>query len=84
MVGASSGGELADATINIKDSKTGKPVAGGRTYTNPNNNPKEYVLSPGTYKVVVKAVKLKEALPKEFEVVVKKGETVERNAQFSE
>lgn len=84
MVGASSGGELADATIYITDSKTGEPVAGGRTYTNPNNNPKEYVLSPGTYKVVVKAVKLKEALPKEFEVVVKQGETVERNAQFSE
>jgi hypothetical protein len=84
MVGASSGGELADATIYITDSKTGEPVAGGRTYTNPKNNPKEYVLSPGAYKVVVKAVKLKEALPKEFEVVVKQGETVERNAQFSE
>jgi hypothetical protein len=84
MVGASSGSGLADATISITDSITGGPVAGGRTYTDPKNNPKEYVLSPGTYKVVVKAVKLKDSSPEEFEVEVKQGEKVERNAQFSE
>ena len=84
MVGASSGSGLVDATIYITDSTTGGPVAGGRTYTDPNNNPKEYVLSPGNYKVVVKAVKLKDTSPEEFEVEVKQGETVERSAQFSE
>lgn len=84
MVGASSGSGLVDATIYITDSITGEPVAGGRTYTDPNNNPKEYVLSPGTYKVIVKAVKLKDTSPEEFELKVSEGETVEQNAQFSE
>lgn len=84
ILDASSGSGLADAIISITDSITGGPVAGGRTYTDPKNNPKEYVLSPGTYKVVVKAVKLKDSSPEEFEVEVKQGEKVERNAQFSE
>jgi hypothetical protein len=81
-VGASSEGKLVDATISIKDTNTGEPVTGGRTYTDPGSNPNEYVLSPGTYKVTVKPVKLINASPEEFETTIDEGETVELNADF--
>ncbi len=48
------------------------------------SRPTPGVLSPGTYKVVVKALKLKDSSTEQFEVEVKRMETVERNAQFSE
>lgn len=83
-VGAVSENGLEDVTVSVKEAKTGEAVAGGRTYTDPKTNPKEFVLSPGTYKVTVKAVKLKEASPKEFEIEVKEGETAKIEADFTE
>lgn len=81
-VGAFAGDEPVDATVNVKDASTGQAVTGGRTYTDPKTNPKEFLLSPGSYNVVVKAVKMKDASPEEFEIKIDEGETVERNAEF--
>lgn len=82
-LGVKSGAELVDATINIKDKSTGKSVAGGRSYTSASSNPKEYMLNPGTYEVVVKAVKKEMAGKAEiFIIEVKHGETVEHIVKF--
>jgi Ca-activated chloride channel family protein len=82
-IGARSGQTLVDATVNIKDKASGKSVAGGRTYTSESSNPKEYLLNPGVYEVVVKAVKKEMAGKSEtFTIEVKQHETVEKIVNF--
>lgn len=83
LIGVMSGDELVDATINLKEITTGKNVAGGRSYTTDSSNPKEFLLSPGTYEIVVKAVKKELAGKVEtFTIEVKQGETMERMVKF--
>ena len=43
MIGARSGDELVDATVNVFDAESGKRVAGGRTYTASSSNPRKFV-----------------------------------------
>lgn len=83
-VGAVSENALEDATVNVKEAKTGKAVAGGRTYTSPESNPKQFVLSPGAYIVTVKAIKHEEKPSRSFEIEVKEGETAGIEADFAE
>ena len=56
MIGVQNTDGLVDATVKIIDLETKKNVASGRTYTGENTNPKEFVLSPGSYEVIVKVV----------------------------
>ena len=46
-------GELIDATVNFKETNSGTNVAGSRTYTSDSSNPREFILSPGTYEVKI-------------------------------
>ncbi len=56
-IGAKKGTGYVDCTINIVHVKTGKSVGAGRTYQDAQNNPRTFILEPGTYKVVLKPVK---------------------------
>ena len=83
LLGVKSGDTLVDATINIREKNSGKQVAGGRSYTSPSSNPKEYMLTPGIYEVVVKAVKKEMAGKSEtFTIEVVQDKTVERMVNF--
>ncbi|MEZ5044035.1 MAG: VWA domain-containing protein [Saprospiraceae bacterium] len=82
-IGVTSNGVLVDATIDIKEKNTGKSVAGGRSYTSPSSNPKEFMVNPGIYEVVIKAVKKEMAGKSQtFTIEVKQGETVEKIVNF--
>ncbi len=82
-IGAVNGSELVDATVNVVDAETGKAVAGGRTYTSAQSNPKAYELTPGRYRVRVQPVRLKDKPRREIEVTVEAGSTVERSVDFA-
>jgi Ca-activated chloride channel family protein len=77
-IGATAGGELADATVTIRAAADGSSVAAGRTYTGASTNPKSFVLAPGSYRVAVKPVRVPGAAAEELTVEVVVGETVER------
>ena len=51
--------ELHDATINVTSLATGKNVEGGRTYTDPRNNPMIKELTPGWYRFLIKSVTIR-------------------------
>ncbi len=83
MIGVKSGERLVDAVISIHDKKTGKNIAGGRSYTSASSNPKEFMLNPGMYDVVVKAVKKEFAGKSEsFTIEVKQSETIVKIVNF--
>lgn len=84
MVGALKGEKFIDALVHIKDPDTGEQVAQGRTYLSSKTNPRVFELSPGTYDVTVKAVKITNTPSQEFSgVEITASETVEKTAQFS-
>ncbi len=78
MVGVSSGGKLVDAIVKFTDQASGKNVANGRTYTSPNNNPKKFILSTGTYKVSVTGLGKHKGLSDSFTMEIGAGQTVEK------
>ena len=82
--GAREGEKFVDATVYIKDTKTGERVAQGRTYKSSKTNPKVFELTPGVYDVEIKALNIEGSQPEKFEAVeIKASETVEKTAQFS-
>lgn len=83
MIGAkTSGGELIDATINIIEVNSNKNVASGRTYTSPGNNPRKFILNPGTYKVKLVTLGKHKGSNKTVTLTVKQGDTVENVTTF--
>jgi Ca-activated chloride channel family protein len=83
MIGVKSGETLVDAVITINEKKTGKNVAGGRSYTSESSNPKEFMLNPGIYEVIIKAVKKEMAGKSEtYTIEVKAEETVTKITNF--
>lgn len=82
MIGARSGEGLVDATVSISETNTNKGVAGGRTYTTPGNNPRTFVLNPGTYTVTMRSLGEHAGIEKIFTLQVNKGETVEKIIEF--
>ncbi|MEZ4802354.1 MAG: VWA domain-containing protein [Gelidibacter sp.] len=83
MLGVKMGETLVDAVVSVNDKKTGKNVAGGRSYTSASSNPREYILNPGTYEIVIKPVKKEYAGKNQtFTIEVKQGETVEKMAEL--
>lgn len=82
MIGANSGSTLVDATVKIVEVNSKTNVAGGRTYTSPNNNPKKFVLNPGTYEVTLNALGDFRGKTQTFTIEVKAGETVEKIGEF--
>ena len=83
MIGVkTASGELVDATVNILESTSGKNVASGRTYTSAANNPRKFVLNPGTYNVKVVTLGKHKGNSKTLTMTIKKGETEENIITF--
>ena len=82
MIGANSSSGLVDATVSIIDVNTKKSISGGRTYQTSDSNPKEYLLSPGTYEVILKALKEHQGKSETFTIDVKAGETLNKITNF--
>ncbi|MEW4925555.1 VWA domain-containing protein [Algibacter sp. 2305UL17-15] len=83
MIGAKNGNTLVDALVKISDKATKKNVAGSRTYTSSNSNPRTFVLNPGVYEVSVRGLKKEYAGKIEtFTIEVKVGETVTKTINF--
>ncbi len=55
-VGTRRGDALVDSVVNIIDAN-GKNIGGGRTYTTPSSNPKEFVLAPGEYVIRIAEIR---------------------------
>ncbi len=81
-VGAASDAGLVDATVQVISVASGKEVGRGRTYVGEKTNPRTFELSPGQYKVMLKAVKLEGSPKRELEVTIEAGGSVERSADF--
>ena len=82
QVGAVHAGALVDVTVQIRNAEGA--VAQGRTYAKANTNPKTFILSPGDYTVVLKAVKLKDKPSQEIAVTIESGQRVEKIIDFAE
>jgi Ca-activated chloride channel family protein len=83
MIGVkTASGELVDATVNFIEINSGKNVAGSRTYTSENNNPREFLLNPGNYEVKIITLGVHKGHKETFSLTVKKGETVEKTIEF--
>ena len=83
MIGVQNAEGLVDATVNIIDFNTNKNVASGRTYTRPTSNPKEFILTPGNYEVIVKPVSgPNKGATEKFTISVQTGELVEHIKEY--
>jgi len=74
--------ELIDAVVNIQEKSTGKNVAGNRTYTSENSNPKVFVLNPGTYTVKITTLGNHKGNNDSFTITVEEGKTIEKIITF--
>lgn len=83
MIGVqTSSGELIDATVNLTEINSNKRVAGSRTYTSTNNNPRKFLLNSGIYSVKVVTLGAHKGNTETFTIEVKKGETVTKTLTF--
>ncbi|MEM7009520.1 MAG: hypothetical protein AAF462_10340, partial [Thermodesulfobacteriota bacterium] len=81
-VSASSSGENIQSTVRIKDPKTTEQLTYGYTDEKPRNNPKEFILPPASYEVVVEAYKMEGKPEKVFNIELGSDEVVDLNADF--
>jgi len=81
-VGSFRGDERLDSMVTIQDAD-GQRVAGGRTYTTESNNPKSFVLPPGSYRVEVKPLNPKGLGTKQGEVTLEGGGEDEVSFDFA-
>lgn len=78
------GGQLADAVVLVRRAGTREDVAGGRTYTAADTNPRLLPVPAGAYDVTVRAVDLAGGPSQQLDnVQVVDGETVEKTVDFS-
>lgn len=77
-VGASFKGALCDAAVDIYSLDTKHSVEARRTYASASSNPKKFILSPGTYEVTVKGIKVEGDPEEVFKITIQNGEKVER------
>jgi Ca-activated chloride channel family protein len=83
MIGVkTASGELIDATVNFYDINSGEGVAAARTYTSSNNNPREFLLNPGTYSVKIVTLGAHKGKTETITIEVKQGETVTKIITF--
>lgn len=81
-IGAKNAQGLVDATISIIDIKTGKSVGTGRTYQDAKNNPKNFILQPGQYRVELNSVKPAGLGKKSITVEITAKGTVEKIVEY--
>lgn len=80
---ARANGELADALVAVFDS-SGERITAGRTFFSDATNPRSLAVPAGTYRITVEQLRTQQKVEQVFEnVVVAKGETVERTADFT-
>ncbi|MGB1206357.1 MAG: vWA domain-containing protein [Chitinophagales bacterium] len=73
------GGENVDAMVTIKETKTGKDVAGSRTYTRGT----KFLLNPALYEVKVRPLGAHKAKQQQtFTIEIKQGELFTKTLQF--
>lgn len=82
MIGAKSGSELVDATVNISEINSKKNIANSRTYESSGSNPVKFVLSPGTYEIIITALGKFKNKKEVITLTVKEGETTENILNF--
>ncbi len=83
MIGVqTASGELIDATVNFHEINSNKGVAASRTYTSASNNPRKFLLNPGTYTVKLNTLGIHKGNTKTFTIEVKEGETVSKTITF--
>ena len=83
MIGVqTASGELIDATVNFHDIKSNKNVAAARTYTSDSNNPKKFLLNPGTYTVKIVTLGAHKGHSTSFTIEIEKGETHNKTISF--
>lgn len=83
MIGVqTASGERIDATVNVFDKVSGKNVAAGRTYTSENNNPRKFILNPGTYEVKIVTLGAHKGNASAFTLIVQENQTVEKTITY--
>lgn len=82
MIGANSDTGLVDAVVSIVDTSSKRNVANSRTYTSEDNNPREFLLTPGTYRITVKALGDHKGKTETLELTLKAGDSVEHLVKF--
>ena len=83
VVSATAEEGLQDALILVSDAGSGAHVAGGRTYTSSETNPRRIPLEDGSYRAEVKAVGIRGTPTYHFEFEIVDGNAVERDFDFS-
>ncbi len=83
IVSATAEEGLQDAAILVSDAASGAHVAGGRTYTSSETNPRSIPLEDGQYVAEVSAVGIRGTPTFEFEFEIVDGNVVERDFDFS-
>lgn len=76
------GGELIDATVNFHDTDSGKNISGARTYTAASSNPREFILTPGTYTIKIITLGTHKGKSETLTVEIKQGETLTKILTF--
>ena len=77
-------GKLTDVGVHVLDSKTGKKVAFGRTYTSPKTNPRILPVPAGTYDIDVRALSFKGNVRRSFKgIEITSDAIVEKVVDFS-
>ena len=82
LIGAVSGQTLVDATVTIIETGSNKNVAGGRTYTSESSNPRKFVLNPGEYRAVIKALGELSGKTDNISFTLNANETIEKVSEF--
>ena len=72
-IGTKRGDTLVDSVVSVID-ESGKNIGGGRTYTSQSSNPKQVVVTPGTYTVRIAEIR---GDKRELTAEVAAGETTE-------
>lgn len=77
-------GKLTDVSVHVFKAGTKNEVAGGRSYSAPETNPRVMPVPAGSYDIEVTAVKFKGNVSRSFKAVqVAENETVEKVVDFS-
>lgn len=82
IIGIKKGEDLVDATVNIVEVNSKKHIAGGRTYTSPNSNPKKFILNPGKYEVTMETLGAHKGKKETFVITIEQGKTLEKVILF--
>ena len=76
-------GELQDASVHVTSADTGEDAGGGRTYADPDTNPRAIPLPDGRFDVRVLAMGIKGDTERRFTIEIVDGSTVEKEVDYS-